>query len=572
MATETENYGYPKPDVDDFYDVGDFNQAMDMIDGDIKGIEESLSSAIDTKVDKISGKGLSTNDYTTAEKIKLAGVAANANNYSLPAASASARGGVKTGYAQTGKNYPVQLSNEQMYVNVPWTDTQKITGVKGNAESSYRTGNVNITAANIGAVSTEYLNEHFVPDHISSFKGSAGSKGWHRIAKAVGTHGGNSCVISMKRGYNTPSPEYQKVQLINAYDTQRFSPLAAASQTHMWTKIRCTRDSANSTTYIELYQDRDNSINTWLITIEDAQGVYANHWKAMTPTLTSEMISGVSVLASMDLPSWFDSRVVTDDGDGKNISFSYQKSGLTSSSWLAAWNNYELRSIAPGNITGVGSAVKATNDGSGNNIVNTYAKKSIYDDSAISMGRKSGTTVGEKSSAIGSVVEASGKCSHAEGYLTTASGKYSHAEGSDTTASREDAHAEGYYTNASGIASHAEGSSTNASEDYSHAEGSNTNAIGSASHAEGSNTKAIGSASHAEGSNTNAIGNYSHAEGYETKASNFASHVSGKYSKAMTEGGDMGTQVGDVFVIGNGTSASTARSNALRVTYKGDIY
>ena len=530
MATETENYGYPKPDVDDFYDVGDFNQAMDMIDGDIKGIEESLSSAIDTKVDKISGKGLSTNDYTTAEKIKLAGVAANANNYSLPAASASARGGVKTGYAQTGKNYPVQLSNEQMYVNVPWTDTQKITGVKGNAESSYRTGNVNITAANIGAVSTEYLNEHFVPDHISSFKGSAGSKGWHRIAKAVGTHGGNSCVISMKRGYNTPSPEYQKVQLINAYDTQRFSPLAAASQTHMWTKIRCTRDSANSTTYIELYQDRDNSINTWLITIEDAQGVYANHWKAMTPTLTSEMISGVSVLASMDLPSWFDSRVVTDDGDGKNISFSYQKSGLTSSSWLAAWNNYELRSIAPGNITGVGSAVKATNDGSGNNIVNTYAKKSIYDDSAISMGRKSGTTVGEKSSAIGSVVEASGKCSHAEGYLTTASGKYSHAEGSDTTASREDAHAEGYYTNASGIASHAEGSSTNASEDYSH------------------------------------------AEGYETKASNFASHVSGKYSKAMTEGGDMGTQVGDVFVIGNGTSASTARSNALRVTYKGDIY
>ena len=64
MATETENYGYPKPDVDDFYDVGDFNQAMDMIDGDIKGIEESFNSAIDTKVDKVSGKGLSANDYT----------------------------------------------------------------------------------------------------------------------------------------------------------------------------------------------------------------------------------------------------------------------------------------------------------------------------------------------------------------------------------------------------------------------------------------------------------------------------------------------------------------------------
>ena len=37
------------------------------------------------KVDVESGKGLSTNDYTTAEKNKLAGVAANANNYTHPA-------------------------------------------------------------------------------------------------------------------------------------------------------------------------------------------------------------------------------------------------------------------------------------------------------------------------------------------------------------------------------------------------------------------------------------------------------------------------------------------------------
>jgi hypothetical protein len=50
-----------------------------------------------TKVDKVSGKGLSTNDYTTAEKNKLAGIDDNANNYTLPAATSSALGGVKTG-------------------------------------------------------------------------------------------------------------------------------------------------------------------------------------------------------------------------------------------------------------------------------------------------------------------------------------------------------------------------------------------------------------------------------------------------------------------------------------------
>ena len=89
------------------------------------------------------------------------------------------------------------------------------------------------------------------------------------------------------------------------------------------------RDSANSTTYIELYQDRDNSNNTWLVTIEDAQGVYINHWKAIAPTLTSETTSGITVLASMNLPSWFDSRAVTDNGNGNNISFSFQKSAMT---------------------------------------------------------------------------------------------------------------------------------------------------------------------------------------------------------------------------------------------------
>lgn len=48
-------------------------------------------------VRKETGKGLSTNDYTSEEKAKLAGVAAGANNYVLPAPTASTIGGVKAG-------------------------------------------------------------------------------------------------------------------------------------------------------------------------------------------------------------------------------------------------------------------------------------------------------------------------------------------------------------------------------------------------------------------------------------------------------------------------------------------
>lgn len=39
----------------------------------------SIKNQLSNKVDKVSGKGLSTNDYTTAEKQKLAGIAAQAN-------------------------------------------------------------------------------------------------------------------------------------------------------------------------------------------------------------------------------------------------------------------------------------------------------------------------------------------------------------------------------------------------------------------------------------------------------------------------------------------------------------
>jgi hypothetical protein len=38
-------------------------------------------------------------------------------------ADSSTLGLVKIGYTEDGKNYPVELDNEQMYVNVPWTDT-----------------------------------------------------------------------------------------------------------------------------------------------------------------------------------------------------------------------------------------------------------------------------------------------------------------------------------------------------------------------------------------------------------------------------------------------------------------
>ncbi|WP_342409820.1 hypothetical protein [Paenibacillus sp. FSL R10-2778] len=45
---------------------------------------DKIDTTVGNKVDKVSGKQLSTNDYTTAEKTKLSGVATGANNYTHP--------------------------------------------------------------------------------------------------------------------------------------------------------------------------------------------------------------------------------------------------------------------------------------------------------------------------------------------------------------------------------------------------------------------------------------------------------------------------------------------------------
>lgn len=54
------------------------------------------------KVDKVAGKGLSTNDYTTAEKTKLAGIAEGANKYVHPSYTAKTSGLYKVTVDATG--------------------------------------------------------------------------------------------------------------------------------------------------------------------------------------------------------------------------------------------------------------------------------------------------------------------------------------------------------------------------------------------------------------------------------------------------------------------------------------
>lgn len=105
-----------------------------------------------------------TGAMSNTDKVKLDGIEARANNYFLPLASTDTRGGIKVGYAANGRNYPVQLSGEKAYVNVPWTDTNTTYDLSPYA----KTADVNVALSKkVDVVSGKGLSTH---DFTSAYK------------------------------------------------------------------------------------------------------------------------------------------------------------------------------------------------------------------------------------------------------------------------------------------------------------------------------------------------------------------------------------------------------------------
>ena len=104
-----------------------------------KWLMTKIKGLLNGKVDKVAGKGLSTNDFTTAEKNKLAGIATEANKYTLPAATADTLGGVKTGANITNTDGAISLTKKNVTDALGYTppekDTNTWTALKGATAS-----------------------------------------------------------------------------------------------------------------------------------------------------------------------------------------------------------------------------------------------------------------------------------------------------------------------------------------------------------------------------------------------------------------------------------------------------
>lgn len=160
--------------------LGDFRATVDLADYAKKS--ETLSNLTweqrgsDLFLSITMGNGHKTSEFmptasssetgamSNTDKVKLDGIEARANNYFLPLASTDTRGGIKVGYAANGRNYPVQLSGEKAYVNVPWTDTNTTYDLSPYA----KTADVNVALSKkVDVVSGKGLSTH---DFTSAYK------------------------------------------------------------------------------------------------------------------------------------------------------------------------------------------------------------------------------------------------------------------------------------------------------------------------------------------------------------------------------------------------------------------
>lgn len=136
---------------------------------------QKIKTLFNGKVDKVEGKQLSTNDYTTEEKNKLAGL----NNYELPTASASVLGGVKVGAGLAINEGVLSATGGGTADAVDWSNVQnKPTKVSEfTNDSGFQTAE-QVSSA-IDAATDGLATETYVNNKISSvykYKGSVANQ------------------------------------------------------------------------------------------------------------------------------------------------------------------------------------------------------------------------------------------------------------------------------------------------------------------------------------------------------------------------------------------------------------
>ena len=235
---------------------------LSVIDHDLDMVTKKyVDDAAEAKVDKIEGKQLSTNDFTTEEKNKLNSL----ENYTLPAASADALGGVKIGNNLAIDENGVLNIDDIDYSELENKPTLNGVEISGNMTSE----DLGINSSNIAYGSEEPTDENTVvwidPSGTSSSENNI-SEFLQSYLLAIGT-------------YNEPIIEIQNIKItISASENNENAYKIMDGGTGAWTSTNVP--SLNNPQWINIHYEMPKKITSFNIILPSTgSGFCPKYWK-----------------------------------------------------------------------------------------------------------------------------------------------------------------------------------------------------------------------------------------------------------------------------------------------------
>ena len=303
------------------------------------GVEETLNSNITQlqtqKVDKVEGKGLSTNDYTTPEKNKLAAIEAEANKYVLPAATASALGGVKIGSNITladGGTISITKANVTSALGVDPTTTyvkkagDTMTGALTN--SSTISGSKLISTVSTGTapiqVSSTTLCPNLNADMVDGYNVSEGDKTGIHYTKFYGMGANNTDWLKIATlplvSQNTTSAKYVIFEIVGGgnFGSNQYNYSTLVAGTRYKESVKLVKQQSNTElsgdAVIAGYVVTSTNVEIWLGfagTFRSPISITCKNKQLANDVLTSSFVTTkpdnfvLGEIVTLDAPDWY---------------------------------------------------------------------------------------------------------------------------------------------------------------------------------------------------------------------------------------------------------------------------
>lgn len=227
--------------------------------------------------------------------------------------------------------------------------------IKGNEESAYRTGDVNLTPKDIGA------NPKYRTTFSSGENGSAA--GWYRVCSFVPKTVMQFTLNISRIFYNNPEEALSlKVSVFTGQGTNRvdFEQLNATWRDHIIKKVRVTYANEGEPNHLELYYGGDykNRVTCDIYNVTNgATAEEGDLLEMLTPAKSSYSGTAWEYTVTKEGSIAKNAVGVLDTHNGNEIKISYAAPNISNFDWVGAWDGYELKTGSPANVVKNGNGL-----------------------------------------------------------------------------------------------------------------------------------------------------------------------------------------------------------------------